>query len=253
MKSFLKNDTPIITTMLKSNNPKSLISEIELSISQGAEAFGFQIETLLPAFRNEECYKKILSAMGDKPAYITCYQRGNVSPIAQSDEELTDELLKVFRCGAKLVDIRGDLFDISENELTMKPKAIEKQKKLIKMIQNEGGEVLMSSHIFKFLHKEEVLKIALEQQERGVDMVKIVTIADNQAELDENFEASLLLKKELFIRSLFLCNGKFCLRHRMFAPILTNSMFLTMENSIANGNQPSIERAKNVIMLSKPV
>jgi len=236
--------------MLKSDNTQGLIEQIKLSIKEGTDAFGFQIETLLQRYRNIENYKKILSSMGDRPAYITSYQRGNNNPIAQSDEELTEILMQVFRCGAKLMDIRGDLFDICEGELTMEPKAVQRQKELINAIHEEGGEVLMSSHVLKFIPKEKVLEIALEQQSRGVDIAKIVTAADNQSELDENFEAIMLLKEKVSIKTLFLCNGKYCTKHRVIGPILNESMFLTMENSIAKGAQPSIEKAREIIKLA---
>ena len=52
----------------------------------------------------------------------------------QSDEQLTEDLLMAFECGAKLCDIREDLFDRCIGELTVNDKAVEKQQKLIEHV-----------------------------------------------------------------------------------------------------------------------
>ncbi len=43
-----------------------------------------------------------------------------------------------------------------------------------------GAEVLMSSHTFKFMKTDEVLRIVTAQQERGADVAKIVTAANSE-------------------------------------------------------------------------
>lgn len=78
--------------------------------------------------------------------------------------------------------------------------AVKKQKAFIKLIHDMSKEVLMSSHIiydntFKFVPKEKVLEVALEQESRGADIAKIVSNADTEEELLENFEAITLCKK----------------------------------------------------------
>lgn len=244
---FLNQGRPVITAMLKSNNTKNIIAEIGRFLESGAEAFGFQIETLLPACRTRQDFTEIIQAMDGKPAYITNYIRCNVSPQPQSDEELTEELLLAFDCGAKLCDIRGDLYDSCEGELTCQDRAVEKQKKLIREIHKMGGEVLMSSHVFRFLPKEQVYTIAKIQQERGADIAKVVTMANSEAELNENFEALLLLKKKLEIPSLFLCNGGHCYRHRILGPMLGSCMFLVVEDGIQAISQPNISEARKML------
>lgn len=87
-------------------------------------------------------------------------------------------------------------------------------------IHRIGKKALMSSHVrqgenFIFLKKEEVLETALEHERRGADVAKIVTNADTEAELVENFETIIYCKKRVKIPVLFLCNGKKCLRHRL--------------------------------------
>lgn len=247
MNSFLHSDRPIITAMLKNRDTRSLLAEIERCIINGAEAFGLQIDIMEPQYRTKKDFTELFQAMDGRPAYITDYSRGNVNPVPQSEEELTQELLMAFDCGAKLCDIRGDLYCPSAGEITEDEIAVEKQKALIRQIHQMGGEVLMSSHVLKYIPKEETLRIAMLHQERGADIAKIVTMADSEEELMENFETTLLLKRKLQIPSLFLCNGTHCKKHRIMGPLLGSCMFLTTENSRKPENQPHIEEAKRIL------
>ncbi len=246
--SFLVNGRPTLTAMLKSKNTEDLLREIEEIHIQGPDAFGFQIEMLNPDERCEKNYRKIISAMGDKPCYITNYCRGNV--IEHTDEELTEELIMSIDCGAKLIDIRGDLFDRNPIEYTTDEKAVEKQMKVIEKIHSLGAEVIMSSHVLKYIPCDEVFGIASAHKLRGADIAKVVTRADNMDELNDNLKTSVMLKEKLGIPSLFLCNGTHCRRHRILGPVLGSDMFLVVHNSRENMDQPTIKRAKEQLILA---
>ena len=231
-KSFLKQDKTLVTPLLTSQTEKELLEEIENSIKQGADAFGFMIERLPLELRTEEKMKKFFSAMEDKPIYVTCYRNGDV--VEETDDEREKYLLKALRCGATMADIRGDMYAPCEGELTFDEKAIVRQKKLIDQIHGIGKEALISSHIlyngkFTFLPCEEVLKIALEQQNRGADMAKIVTNADTEEELAENFKTYFYVKEKLDIELLFLCNGVKCLPHRLAGPLIGEPIVFARE------------------------
>lgn len=83
----------------------------------------------------------------------------------------------------------------------------------------------MSSHVLVFTPAERVLEIALAQQERGADIVKIVTGADTMEEQLENLRITNLLKKELKTPFLFLSGGE-CQLHRRIGPMLGCCMYL---------------------------
>ena len=104
--------------------------------------------------------------------------------------------------------------------------AIKKQMDLIDKIHSLGGEVLMSSHVYKFRTPERVLEIALSQQERGADIVKIVTGADSREEELKNLEICHLLKQELKVPFLFLSCGEYNQLHRNIGPALGVCMWL---------------------------
>lgn len=248
MSSFLLKDRPTVVGMLRSNTTADLLKEISLISEEGADAFGFQIETLEPSERNEENYGKIISAMNSKPAYVTHYARCN--RLELTDDELMEELYVAIKCGAKLIDVRCDLYDRRPDEYSTDKAAIEKQKSVIEKIHCMGAEVLMSAHVLKYIPCDKVVEIALSQQERGADIVKIVTEANSDAELRDNLKTSVVLKETLNVPSLFLCNGTHCKMHRMLGPSLGSSMFLAVENSNTELNQPPLSRAREILSLS---
>lgn len=59
--------------------------------------------------------------------------------------------------------------------------------------------MLSSSHVYKFLSADEVLKITLAHQSRGADISKIVVSADNMVQQLENLKIISLLKERLDI------------------------------------------------------
>ena len=246
--SFLQKNRPTLTAMLKSGTTEGILSEIEAMLGQGTDAFGFQIEQMKPEERRAENYKKIFSAMRGKPAYVTNYIRGYSVP--HTVVELTEELYVAVECGAKLIDVRCDLFDRQPDEYTFNETAIARQKKIIEKLHAMGAEVLMSTHIFHFVPSEEVLKIALSQQERGVDIVKIVSMANSEEEFMVNLKTTVTLKEKLSVPSLFLCNGTHCKKHRILGPVLGSDMFLAVENSRTEDNQPTLKRAKEILTLT---
>ena len=100
--------------------------------------------------------------------------------------------------------------------------------------------------------KEEVLALAEAQLSRGADIAKIVTNAETEAQLIENMEASLLLRREIGKNFLFLCNCAYAAPHRIFGPALGGCMFLCIENARKwEGGQPPLRSARAIMDLSE--
>ncbi len=223
-KSFLNTTTPFITEMVQVPTAKQAELKIRNAITDGATAIGFQMSSLEKQYRTKETLTSIFSVAEDKPIYFTNYRSGLNE--GTSDEELIDGLFLGLECGATLVDVMGDTFCPFPEELTMDKSAIEKQIKLIDKIHEKGGEVLMSSHVYSYRSPERVLEMALEQQKRGADIVKIVTGAQTQEEELKNLEICTLLKKELKVPFLFLSGGEYSYLHRTIGPALGVCMWL---------------------------
>ena len=203
--TFLNSDKPILCAMVLCATPDACIEKIKVSISDGAEAIGIQLEKLKREYRTPEELKRIFESCGDLPIYATSY-RGNDSK-GLTDDELVDYLMMALDAGATLIDVMGDVYCPSKHEITYDEEAVAKQKKLIDEIHARGGEVLMSCHTNAKLSCEETLKIAHAQKERGVDVVKIVNVTEDISELPECFETILTLKKEIGGKFLYLCSG----------------------------------------------
>lgn len=249
--TFLNQMRPLITGMVLKSDPDSICHEVKNAIYDGTDCIGIQLECLKREYKTEENYSRIFAACSRRPIYITNYKSRENRGL--SEEDMAEELLKALKCGATLGDVMGSAFDEEcgmgiDLELSMKPKAVEKQMKLIDRIHDMGKEVLMSSHVLKFTPAETVLEIAFEQQRRGADIVKIVTAGNSDEEQMENLRITFLLKKELKVPFLFLSGGTHSKIHRMIGPQLGCISYLavTRHDECAVPTQPTIRAAKAV-------
>ena len=237
--TFLNQNKPFITCMVQAKNPTEAIAAIRNAAADGADAFGFQICRMEPEYRTKEHLQSIFRHMGNRPIYVTNYRYGFNE--GKTDDELAEGLLFELDCGATLIDVMGDMFCRDPRELTYDPVAVEKQKKLIDEIHARGGEVLMSSHLFRYAPAEEVLEIAKAQQERGVDVVKIVCAANSDEEEIEALRIITLLRKELDVPFLFLVGGSHNRLVRHIGPMLGCCTWLTVpeHNDLSTKIQPA--------------
>ena len=225
-RGFPGQNKPLITCMVQGERTEYIKELIRKGICEGADAFGVQMERLLPEERTEEKLRSLFSSTEGRPVYATNYRWGLNE--GKSEEELAGGLLFLRRCGAALIDVPGDLYAPDPAQLTADAAAIEKQKALIRTLHGMGAQVLMSSHIAAPRTAEEILSIAREHAARGADLSKIVTLADSEEEESELLRASKLLREELSIPFLLLCGGE---RHRllrMIGPLLGACMWLTV-------------------------
>lgn len=213
MGRFLTSDKPALTVMLQCQTPEVAIGRIRNALHLGADAFGLQVESLLPEYQTPEVYRKLFQEMRGKPAYVTNYRSS--SNKGKSDEELAEGLLTLAQCGADLCDVQGDLFSCHPIQMTEDKAAIEKQMELIEKIHAKGADVLMSAHTHCYLPADQVLELAFEQKRRGADIIKIVTEADDMQQQLENMKTIDLLKRELGTPFLFLCGGECSIMRRM--------------------------------------
>ena len=224
--SFLNHDKALLTVMLQCQDPEATIETIRKANAQGAEAYGFQVESLPFEYRTVDTYKRIFAEMQGRPVYATNYRL--TKNLGKTDDELVEGMLTLADGGATLCDVMGDLFCRHPEELTDDAHAIDRQMKLIDTLHNRGVEVLMSSHLFKYAPAERVLEIAFEQKRRGADIVKIVTAADNMEQQLENLRITHLLKRELGMPFLFLSGGV-CALHRRANMALGSCMGLCVQ------------------------
>ena len=72
MKSlFLTQEKAVLTVMLQCETPETAIMRMRNALTQGAEAFGLQAESLKPEYQNPETFQWLFSEMQGRPVYVT--------------------------------------------------------------------------------------------------------------------------------------------------------------------------------------
>lgn len=243
--SFLNREKPWLTLLFSAETEKRAMEIVAKGINDGAEAFCIQTEALRPEDRTPETYRRIFEATGNRPIYVTNYRKHSNEGV--SDGRIAQELLTLADCGAALCDVMGDLYCPTPGEMTDCPEAIQKQRELIERLHEKGTEVIMSSHVLAFTPAERVVEMALDQQERGADIVKIVTGAQTMEEQLENLRITHLLKRELRAPFLFLSGGM-CELHRRVGPMLGCCMYLcSLEDDLdPKPVQPMLRKTKAI-------
>ncbi|MBQ3123870.1 MAG: type I 3-dehydroquinate dehydratase [Clostridia bacterium] len=243
-RTFLNHEKALLTTMVQADNPARIKELIDKSVPEGAEAFGMQFEKMKPEHRKSEVYKELFTYT-DKPIYVTNYL--TFENENKTYDELAEEMLELAECGATLCDIMGDYYDKQPDELAKDEGAIKKQMELIEKLHKKGVEVLLSSHVLKFIPAERVLEIAKEHERRGADICKIVTGADTMEEQIENLRIVNLLKENLNIPFLFLSSGE-CQILRRIGGELGCSMYLCVHehDEFATDVQPLLKNVKAI-------
>lgn len=221
--SFLGHEKPLLTMMLEMGDLEDVIRQIEEGISEGADAFGVELNRTPVQLLNEQSLRCIFAPAGNRPIYVTCYPKGTTEGL--TDEEREALLITAVKAGATLADVTGGWYDPENPEFSEKPDVVEKQKALVNRLHEAGAEVLMSSHFYTFLPKERILYIAEQQKARGADVVKLVTWTSSRRELAENLSSTLALK-EAGYTFLFASNGPWCRLHRALAPALGEDVVL---------------------------
>lgn len=227
--SFLNADRPLLTVVVQASTPAEAECIIADALYDGADSFCIQLCNLLPEYRNEASLRRIFDACFGRPIYITSYRSGESKKLGLNDDACVDLLLMGLRAGATVCDVMGDLYHPEPHELTFDPVAVKKQKQLIKTIHEMGGEVLISSHLHAFFEEERVLEYADAQAERGADIVKIVSMADDEDQMMAGLSTIHRLKKELDRPFLFLAGGKNSRLIRQIGPALGCCMYLCIE------------------------
>ncbi len=238
----LYENPPMVTSVINPD-PKDMIRTIKRAIAQGTDGFIFQLERLDNQFKKIETLKELFAETRGFPVMVTNYPYDNNKE--QSDEERMAFELQALEAGAACLDVRGDTYDNgAKHELTFSPKAVEKQKELIEKIHFMGGQVIMSMHVWEYLDTEQVLAYGREIESRGADIVKIVHMVNNRAQLAESFVTTEKLHREVSVPVLHLVNGEGCEIHRFYGTAFGSCLTFCVQEFIngSSGAQPMLDK-----------
>ena len=245
--SFLKKPYPVIAGIIAGQTPQELIASAKNSEFEGAGGITIDLYDLKPEFRNSESFKSIINSV-NLPFMFYFYRKDKWKE--SSDDDRQEVLLTAADAGASMIDVMGDLYDPSPNEITYNQNAIDKQKRLIDKIHSKGADVVISSHTRCPLTTEEVVKHTLELELRGPDVVKIVTTINTEEELAEALRTTIVLNRELKTPFIHLCGGKYSRPHRFMCPVLGTSILFAVPQYVAQYSgffQPTIKSMKAVL------
>ncbi len=245
-RTFLNQPRPVATGIFCGRTPQELIAEARNCESDGADGLAVDLRDLSPEFRNRDALKSVVDAV-NLPFMFFLYRNDARQDL--DDDGRQEVLLAAAEAGGSIIDVMGDLYDPSPMEITRSPAAVDRQRRLIDRIHAAGADVVVSSHMRLPRTAEQVLEHLSELAGRGADVVKIVTAVDTGEELAEAFRTTLLLKRELGIPFIHLCNGAYSRPHRFLGPALGVSIFFCVSRYEPRYcmPQPTIRAMKSVL------
>ena len=180
-KSFLKSEMPLVTAMICCKTPEECIDKIKLSIAEGAEAIGVQLECLGREYRTEKNLKKIFESCGNLPIYVA-YRRSE----GITEGELESLFLNAQKCGADLIEIPGNMFDrLGSGKLSIRPLDVHRQILLVNRIRMLGSEAMISVCVGGMPTALEYEMYASDVLTRNVGAVAIINKDVGTVELSE--------------------------------------------------------------------
>ncbi len=223
---------PPLVCSLSDKTELDTICTMRNAIFDGADGFLIHLERMDPALWTRDAMRRIFAYAEDKPI-LTLHYRGNTL----TDEDRAKIQLDAVAAGAGCVDVMGDMFGACEGELTFDPAAMEQQARYIDEIHSRGAQVMMTSHLYKFEQKEQILTRVLEMERRGADIVKIAMAVANEEELLASIEETTLMRKTLHVPFLHIAIGQWGKVHRVMAPTLGSCMVLCVQRYTPAGHK----------------
>ncbi len=226
---------PVLAGVVRAHNGGEAKAEIRNCFLHGADMIDLHLSCLE---KDDEMTLKAVIDFSPLPVLALHYNNSREGKaLGLGEDERTASLLRAARAGAAGVDMQGYTFDAPSKtafrgedrfsftgngpkEVVTDPAVIEKQMEFIERIHAEGAEVLLSCHPGIYLNRDQVTELALFLEKRGPDLIKIVTVAHDEAELLESFAAMSQLKKEVRVPVAYHASGKAGLLSRIINPVL---------------------------------
>jgi len=210
-KSFAHLPAPVLATVIKEKTPQAAIDAVKRAEKNGATAFDLHLSCLDEEFQTVEHIRSIVNAT-DRPMLGLNYNLKIETGIYECPEEERISLLKkAAQAGIAGVDIQSYTYNLNVKQgyigdpgfsfASANPKevvtdevTIQKQKELIAYFHAQGTEVLLSNHPLVPMTAEQILDLARFVAQRKPDIIKMVTWANNEADVAECVKAMTLLQ-----------------------------------------------------------
>lgn len=175
-----------------------------------------------------------------------------------TEEERVASFLRAVEAGASGVDIQGYTYDLpsksgfcgedrysftkgNPREVVTDEKIIARQCQLIEKVHSMGAEVLLSCHPGIPMDHTQVVELALFLEKRNPDVIKLVTIANDEEQMLESFKAMLELKKEVKTPVTYHAAGKMGRLSRLINPALGGHMVFCVDRFNAGSTMEQVD------------
>ena len=243
----------VCCVLIDDPTPDGVIRTMKLAEYEGADAFDLEIQGLDPEYRTLAALRPIFT-VATKPIF-TVYRRyslrGSALVYDQSDEDARMRLqLDLVDLGSIGFDMELDTFDprpgppndtpegkrysydraSPPREVSLDPRAVERQMRLIEETHRQGGEVMASAHTLTRLTPEGALRLGRLAEERGADAVKLVQFCASDEDVVESLASTVLLKRELTIPFVMMAMGEYGKINRIMAPLLGSMLVFARQD-----------------------
>ncbi len=226
--------SPAFAGVVREKTALSAIAEIKNASYDGADMIDLHLSTLEDLSLNT--LKKIIDS-SNVPVLALDYRASySWEYLPYSEEERISHLLSAVEAGASAVDLQSYTFDalsrtryhgddslsfasLSPMETVTDKVIIAKQMALIDSLHAKGVEVLLSCHPKIKMNAEQVLELALFLERRNPDIIKIVTVSENDNDVMESIRATKLLKEKLHTKFAYHLSGKVGSLSRILNPL----------------------------------
>lgn len=257
-------NAPALAGVVKSKSIKGAISEITNCVYGGASMIDLHLSCL------ESYDKASLEAIigySKLPVLALNYNTAyDGSSAGFSEEDRVRLFIQAVEAGAAGIDMQGYTFDIKSKdgffgedkysftkgnpkEVVTDEIIISKQTEFIDKVHSMGAEVLLSCHPGIVMSCEQIVDLALFLEKRNPDIIKIVSIAENEDDLIESFKTMVALKREVKTPVSYHAAGKAGRLSRVINPILGGHIAFCVEhyNEGSLVEQPSLHALKAII------
>lgn len=235
MKKLSMLPAPAVAGVIREETAKAAIAEIKNCRIDGADMIDLHLSCL--ENRSVETLKRIIGST-DLPILALNYNQAALhASMNFTEEERVQSFLDAVEAGAAGIDMQGYTFHApskkdfcgedrysftkgNPKEIVTDPVIIQQQCALIDEVHRRGAEVLLSCHPGIPMTTEQVVDLALFLEQRNPDIIKIVTKASTQEDLEQSIRTMLALKKAVKTPVSYHANGKAGMLSRIINPIL---------------------------------
>ena len=261
MKKLTEINPPALAGVIREKSAQSAIAEIKNCMYDGAD----MIDLHMSCLENADI-KAIISASKLPVLALNYNKKYDWSDCGLSEDERVKTFLDAVSAGAAGIDMQGYTFDAKSKdaffgedkysftkgnpkEIVTDGSVIAKQCEFIEKVHSMGAEVLLSCHPGIPMNCEQVVGLALFLEKRKPDIIKIVTLAENENDLIESFKAMVMLKKEVKTAVSYHASGVSGGLSRIVNPILGGHMVFCVDryNEGSTMEQLDLKTARTVI------